>query len=300
VSGSIRFDGVDVAAMDEETLRQHRGRGAAMCFQQSSQALSPFRRIHAQLVDRLQAHQRMDKAQASAAAVDLLERVGIRSASARASAYPHELSGGMRQRVMIALALACRPKLLLADEPTTGLDATLTRDLLELLRSRTENGTAVLLISHDIASIATVADRIAVMYGGTLVEHGPANEVIRSPRHPYTSALLEAVPGLWTGGGRAIGGRQPSLLGAPASCPFAPRCPARVPRCERERPPLLAVAPGHSTACFVATGTAGAASAAGAAGAAGVAGAAGTAGAAGGDASLAEGAPRSAGEAVGA
>ncbi len=251
VRGSLLFDGADVLSMGDEALREHRGRGAAMCFQQSSQALSPFRRVGAQIADRLCAHQQLDAKSARRAAPGLLEQVGIRDPAARARAYPHELSGGMRQRVMIALALACRTKLLLADEPTTGLDATLTRDILELLRAGTAEGMAVLLISHDIASVAQVADRIAVMYAGTLVEHGPTAEVLARPRHPYTAALLDAVPGLWTGTGRALPGRQPSLGAEPTSCPFAPRCDRRVELCERQRPPLLGLGGTHSAACFV-------------------------------------------------
>jgi oligopeptide/dipeptide ABC transporter ATP-binding protein len=252
VNGSLRFDGVEVSSMEGSRLQELRGRGVAMCFQQSSGALNPVRRVGAQIGDRLQAHDGLDKRAAAEGAIGLLDRVGIREPAKRARAYPHELSGGMRQRVMIALSLACRPRLLLADEPTTGLDVTLTRDILELLRAEaTERNCAVLLVSHDIAAIAQVADRIAVLYSGTLVEQGPATEVLGAPCHPYTEALIDAVPDLWAGAGRPLPGRQPSFAEAPTSCPFGPRCTRRIEVCSSARPHLAHCGEDHSAACFV-------------------------------------------------
>ncbi|MBM3678507.1 MAG: ABC transporter ATP-binding protein, partial [Actinobacteria bacterium] len=192
VSGAVRLDGADVLTMDAEALRHHRGAGAALCFQGPRRALSPFRRVGAQIEDRFEAHALPGT---SRQAVPLLASVGIREPERRRRAYAHELSGGMAQRVMIALALACTPKLLVADEPTTGLDVTLTKSILGLLRrAASEEGRGVLVISHDVAAIAEVCDRIAVLYGGVVVEDGPAARVLARPQHPYTAALLDAVP----------------------------------------------------------------------------------------------------------
>ncbi|HEX5597557.1 MAG TPA: dipeptide ABC transporter ATP-binding protein, partial [Micromonosporaceae bacterium] len=244
-TGTVRFagpsgrleDGADVLRMDEKELRAHRGNGAALCFQNPRSALSPTRTVGRQLMDRLATHQRLDRQTARRTARELFEAVGIRDPQRRLEAYPHELSGGMAQRVMISLATGCAPGLLIADEPTTGLDVTLTREILRQFRSAADtDNRAVLLISHDLASIAPVCDRIVVLYAGTVVESGPAERVLREPAHPYTRALLASVPDV---DGRPViptAGSMPLLRQAPASCPFAPRCAHVTERCTGERP----------------------------------------------------------------
>jgi oligopeptide/dipeptide ABC transporter ATP-binding protein len=247
-SGEVFFDGRDVLTMDETQLRHHRGAGAALCFQSPRRALSPFRRVGQQIDDRFEAHSRHGPRQSPVA---MLESVGIRNAPRRANSYPHELSGGMAQRVMISLALACYPALLVADEPTTGLDVTLTRSILSLFRRAAEDdGRAVMVISHDVAAIAEICDRIAVMYGGMLVEEGSAAEVLTAPAHPYTAALLDAVPDVSSGPVRVLPGSMPQLREAPRRCPFAPRCPIVIDRCRVELPAPVAVGDGRTAACF--------------------------------------------------
>jgi peptide/nickel transport system ATP-binding protein len=255
--GQVLFDGRDVLTMSPRELSRHRGRGAAMCFQNPRGALSPARRVGAQLVDRLETHGGRSSGNGGAdrpgAALELFEAVGIRNPQQRLRAYPHELSGGMAQRVMISLALACTPKLLLADEPTTGLDVTLTRDVLGLLRrAADEESRGVLIVSHDLAAIAEVCDRIAVLYAGMLVEDGPAAALLDAPAHPYTRALLEAAPDLSGAPIRALGGSMPTLRVAPGDCPFSPRCPRAETRCREERPPTVQPVPGRLSACFFA------------------------------------------------
>ncbi|MEU5551350.1 dipeptide ABC transporter ATP-binding protein [Micromonospora sp. NPDC047793] len=237
-SGRVRFDDADVLRMDETALAAHRGRGAAICFQNPRGALSPTRTVGRQLTDRLVTHQDMSAERAREAARELFEAVGIRNPQRRLEAYPHELSGGMAQRVMISLATGCAPGLLIADEPTTGLDVTLTREILRQFRHAAEvDGRSVLLISHDLASIAEVCDRVVVLYAGTVVESGPADQVFREPAHPYTRALLRSVPDV---GGRpvvATPGAMPLLREAPHQCPFAARCPHADDTCTSSRPP---------------------------------------------------------------
>jgi peptide/nickel transport system ATP-binding protein len=248
--GAVRFDGVDVLGMTPGELRRHRGGGAAMCFQNPRSALSPVRTVGRQLTDRIEVHQRLRGAAARQEAVRLLAQVGIRDPERRFGSYPHEMSGGMAQRVMIALALACTPRLLLADEPTTGLDATLVREILGLFRKAADDGLGVLLISHDLASVAAIADRVAVLYAGTIVEAGPAGKLLSEPAHPYTRALLRSVPDLDGVPVRATRGAMPLLRQPPASCPFAPRCESADDTCRAVRPPLTAGADGWQVACF--------------------------------------------------
>jgi oligopeptide/dipeptide ABC transporter ATP-binding protein len=248
-TGEILFNGRDVLAMRGPELEAHRGAGAALCFQSPRRALSPFRRVGDQISDRLEAHGQRRRRPASP--VSLLTAVGIREPERRARAYPHELSGGMAQRVMISLALACYPELMVADEPTTGLDATLSRSILALFRQTAdEDRRAVLIISHDIAAIAGICDRIAVLYAGTLVEEGPASGILRNPAHPYTAALLAAVPDISSAPTRVLAGTMPQLRQAPESCPFAERCSLAVEKCESERPRLVSVRQGWRAACF--------------------------------------------------
>jgi oligopeptide/dipeptide ABC transporter ATP-binding protein len=247
--GEVVFDGVDVLRMNAGQLRAHRGAGAAMCFQNPRRALAPVRTVGGQIDDRLEAHRHGDLE--AHTPVGLLEAVGIRDARRRLHAYPHELSGGMAQRVMISLALACWPSLLVADEPTTGLDVTLTRGILDLLATTTAEGErALLVISHDIAAIARICRRIVVMYGGIVVEEGPTDVVLGHPGHPYTAALLDSVPDVATGPRRALPGLMPQFGRPPESCPFAPRCALAEPRCLEGVPPTRDLGDGWSAACI--------------------------------------------------
>lgn len=248
-SGEVLFDGADVLRMSGEDLRRHRGAGAAMCFQSPRRALAPTRPVGRQIDDRLRAHR--EHVVPGTTALGLLEAVGIRNARQRLDAYPHELSGGMAQRVMISLALACYPSLIVADEPTTGLDVTLTRGILDLLASAAEEADrAAILISHDIAAIARICQRVVVMYGGIVVEQGPAASVLASPAHPYTAALLDAVPDVERDLQRALPGTMPQFERPPTACPFAPRCPLQEARCLAGVPATRQLAPGWGAACI--------------------------------------------------
>ncbi|MBM2618634.1 dipeptide ABC transporter ATP-binding protein [Actinoplanes sp. LDG1-06] len=250
-TGRVGFDGADVLRMDAADLARHRGSGAAICFQNPRGALSPTRTVGRQLIDRLVTHQDMKGDRAAETAKELFAAVGIRNPARRLEAYPHELSGGMAQRVMISLATGCAPGLLIADEPTTGLDVTLTREILRQFRHAADtDGRGVLLISHDLASIAEVCDRVVVLYAGTVVESGPAAKVLREPAHPYTRALLRSVPDV--GGGRVVAtaGGMPLMTAAPHDCPFAPRCAHATDDCRSTRPETTMLDGDWSLACF--------------------------------------------------
>ncbi len=254
VTGRVVLDGREVMSMTPSELRDHRGGGAALCFQNPRRALAPLRTVGRQLTDRLQAHQGLNRDDSEAAALQLLRDVGLRDPLKRLHAYPHELSGGMAQRVMVAAALACRPKVLIADEPTTGLDVTLTREVLQLFRNiADESGRGVLLVSHDLASVASASDRIVVLYAGSVVETGPTRDVLDNPRHPYTRTLLRSVPDL---DGRKVvvtPGAMPILHEVPQGCPFAERCELVDDTCRRSRPRLESVAGvdgDRTVACF--------------------------------------------------
>ncbi|WP_407566702.1 dipeptide ABC transporter ATP-binding protein [Polymorphospora sp. A560] len=253
-TGAVHFDGADVLRMDDEALRTHRGHGAALCFQNPRGALIATRTVGRQLTDRLTTHQAMDPKRAREAARELFEQVGIRNPARRLDAYPHELSGGMAQRVMISLATGCAPGLLIADEPTTGLDVTLTREILRQFRLAADaDRRGVLLISHDLASIAAVCDRVVVLYAGTVVESGPADQVLREPSHPYTRALLASVPDIDGRPVVATAGAMPLMRAAPDDCPFAPRCAHASDTCGQRRPPTMPVPHGSgdwTLACF--------------------------------------------------
>ncbi|MCY4452109.1 MAG: ABC transporter ATP-binding protein [Immundisolibacterales bacterium] len=251
LSGALDVDGRNIMESAEEDLTLHRGGGAAMCFQNPRSALSPTRRVGRQLVDRLVRWRGMAPDAAWPAARERLAEVGIREPERRLRAFPHELSGGMCQRVMIALALACKPRILLADEPTTGLDPTLTKDILGLFRDAAEReGCAVIIISHDVASIAAACDRIAVLYAGTLVEDGPARAVVDAPLHPYTRSLVAAVPHIDGRLSIPLAGSMPRLGAPPAACPFADRCVLVEERCRNELPDFAAMADGRAVRCF--------------------------------------------------
>jgi len=249
----IAFDGEDLVAMSQERLRRVRGGRVAMVFQEPMSALNPLFTIGDQVAEAVQAHLGGSREEARARAVEALERVGLPDPQRRAKAYPHELSGGMRQRVVIAMAVACGPRLLIADEPTTALDVTVQAQILELMRDlRDREGMAMLLISHDLGVIAELADDVAVMYAGQIVELGPVQEVLRSPQHPYTRALLGSMPVI--GADRetpleVIRGSVPSPLAWPTGCRFAPRCDFVFGRCA-ELPPLLETG-GRAARCWL-------------------------------------------------
>ncbi len=254
VSGTIRFDGADLVTMDERALRDIRGRRMAMVFQDPLTSLNPAFTIGRQLIDVVLAHHEVSRGEARKRAIEALEMVRIPSAARRLDSYPHEFSGGMRQRTLIALAIACRPRLLIADEPTTALDVTVQAQVIALLqRLARELDLAVLFISHNLDLVAELCDRVVVMYGGLAMESGPVDALFGAPRHPYTQLLQRCIPRLEAGGQRlsSIDGAPPVLGRMPAGCPFAPRCPEAIDRCRADEPALRAVGAQH-VACWVA------------------------------------------------
>ena len=252
VQGSIRFDGLELTTLDGRALDAIRGRRIAMVFQEPMSALNPVHTVGMQIAESLRLHRGMQPADARAEARRLLDRVGIPEPERRLREYPHQLSGGMNQRAMIAMALACRPSLLLADEPTTALDVTIQAQILALLQElQRETGMAMILVTHDLGVVAESADRVAVMYAGSVVEEAAAVDLFASPRHPYTAGLLRALPRLDADAQQLepIEGSLPSPRSALAGCAFAPRCARATERCRREAPPRVACAPGRSVAC---------------------------------------------------
>ncbi len=255
--GRILLRGRDLVGADERTMNRIRGKEIAMIFQEPMSALNPVFRIGEQIGETLRVHEGLGRAEAQARALELLERVGIGNARQRLGQYPHELSGGMRQRVMIAIALACRPRVLIADEPTTALDVTIQAQILRLLRDlQRELGMAVMLITHDLGVVAQVVNRVAVMYAGRVVEQGTVAAVFERPSHPYTRLLMRSIPSLDHAQRRlqAIPGMVPSLADMPAGCRFHPRCPQAQPACRERAPAMVPVAPGHDAACIALTG----------------------------------------------
>ena len=254
MGGSVRVGGHDVLAMAPGALADYRGKVASMIFQEPLLALDPVYSVGAQIVESIRRHEPVSQAEAHQRALELFERVRIPSPERRLAAYPHEMSGGMRQRAMIALALACRPQLLLADEPTTALDATVQIQVLLLLRElQRELGLAVIFVTHDIGAAVEVADRIAVMYAGRIVEEGTARELIRAPRHPYTMALLHSrAHGALAKGSRlkTIGGSPPDLSALPPGCAFAERCPMALDVCRSTRPEVVHLSGSHRARCL--------------------------------------------------
>jgi oligopeptide/dipeptide ABC transporter ATP-binding protein len=251
--GSVRFEGTDLTRLSDARMQRLRGPGIAMVFQEPMTSLNPVFSIGEQITETLAAHGETSRAARRDRAVEMLERVGIPSASRRLGDYPHQLSGGQRQRVMIAMALVCRPRLLIADEPTTALDVTIQAGILDLLLDlRDELGMAVIVITHNMGVIAEVADRVAVMYAGRVVEQADVGRLFASPGHPYTRALLACVPALDDDRARleAIPGSLPDPFARPPGCRYAPRCPLHVPECDAAQPPLLAMDAGHSAACI--------------------------------------------------
>ncbi len=248
--GRARLAGTDLLALSAKALDAVRGRDMAMVFQDPMTALNPALKIRRQLSETLEVHQGLPRREAEAQSLAMLRRVGIPEAERRMNQYPHELSGGMRQRVVIAMALLCRPKLIVADEPTTALDVTIQAQILELFRELgQETRTALVLITHDLGVVAGVADRVAVMYAGRIVEEAGVDALFEAPAHPYAAALLASIPRVDRDGGsvEAIPGRPPNLIHPPSGCPFHPRCRFADERCVAERPPLASVArEGHA------------------------------------------------------
>jgi peptide/nickel transport system ATP-binding protein len=254
LGGRLVGAGRDVLAMSERELADYRGKVASMIFQEPLLALDPVYSVGAQIVESIRRHEPVSAAEAHSRALELFERVRIPSPERRLAAYPHEMSGGMRQRAMIALALACRPELLLADEPTTALDATVQIQVLILLRElQRELGLGIVFVTHDIGAALEVADRIAVMYAGRIVEEGTARELIHAPRHPYTQALLRSrAHGALAKGQRlvTIPGAPPDLSRLPPGCAFAERCRLAQDACRAQQPPAVELAPGHRARCL--------------------------------------------------
>ncbi|MBB5224484.1 peptide/nickel transport system ATP-binding protein [Amaricoccus macauensis] len=263
-AGSVRFRGKDgtvrdLVTLDEESMRQVRGNDIAMVFQEPMTSLNPVYTIGDQISEPMRVHQGTPKGEAWDAAVALLEKVGIPDPRRRAGQYPHELSGGMRQRATIAMALACDPMLLIADEPTTALDVTIQAQILELMQAlQRDTGMGMLFVTHNLGVVAEIAHRVAVMYAGRLIEDGPVREVFRNPRHPYTVGLLKSMPKLGDATRmkkagetlNAIPGMVPSLRNLPSGCSFAPRCSYAIDACRAAVPPLAAVSENHHSRCI--------------------------------------------------
>jgi peptide/nickel transport system ATP-binding protein len=253
VSGSIRFDGFDLLEAPDETLRDLRGNRLAMIFQEPMTSLNPSFTIGDQIIETILRHRGGTRRAARLRAIELLRRVHIPSPERRIDEYPHKLSGGMRQRVMIAMALACDPKLLIADEPTTALDVTLQAQILELMRElKAASGAAIILITHDLGVVAEVCDEVAVMYAGEIVERAEVDELFASPQHPYTVGLLGSIPRLdrQTSHLASIDGMVPNMANPPLACRFAARCPFVSEVCLKAPPPLKEIAPGHASRCL--------------------------------------------------
>ena len=252
-AGTIHFEGRDLLALDSRELLRVRGARIGVVFQEPMTALNPVFTVGGQITEVLEVHGIARGRAARARAVELLDLVRMPDPARRALDFPHQLSGGMRQRVLIAAAIACRPPLVIADEPTTALDATVQADILDLLAAlRQEFGLSLLLITHDLGVVARAADRLAIMYAGRIVEMGPAGAVLASPGHPYTRGLLASIPGRRPGGRLdAIPGAAPDLAALPPGCAFAPRCPDRIGACDRSRPDAYPLSPVREARCIL-------------------------------------------------
>jgi oligopeptide transport system ATP-binding protein len=252
-AGRAMLGDVNLVGMEKSRLDRIRGKDIAMIFQDPMTSLNPSLKVKTQLSEVLVKHRGFDKAKAERAAIEMLEKVGIPEPVKRANAYPHEMSGGMRQRVMIAMALLCQPKILIADEPTTALDVTVQAQMLDLFKTLTDDfGTSLVIITHDLGVVAGVADRMMVMYGGRAVEKGTVDDLFYDPRHPYTLGLLHSTPHIAHRAARLdpIQGLPPSLENLPRGCSFNPRCSFCFDRCLEERPPLIPTGNGREKACF--------------------------------------------------
>ncbi len=255
VGGSVLLDGRDLLSLSEEEMRRVRGQAISMIFQEPMTSLNPVFRIGEQIAEAIRLHQGLGRREAMARSVEMLRKVGIPSPEARVRDYPHQMSGGMRQRVMIAIALACRPRIMLADEPTTALDVTIQAQMIDLIaRLQAETGTALILITHDLGVIAEAAHNVAVMYAGQIVESAPTRDLFSCPLHPYTIGLMGSVPRMDDPAGRAaflraIRGTVPPLHDLPAGCRFRDRCPDRFSLCSSD-PVLEENSPGHAVRCW--------------------------------------------------
>ena len=260
VSGEVLFDGADLLTLTEREMQKIRGKRIAMIFQEPMTSLNPVFTVGNQISEMLRRHLKMSRRDARDRTIELLELVGIPSADRRVKEYPHQLSGGMRQRVMIAMAISCSPQIIFADEPTTALDVTIQAQILVLLEELRERlGMAMVLISHDLGVIAQMAHEVAIMYAGRIVERTGTEELFAHPLHPYTRGLLESLPRFDKDGGRperlrAIPGTVPKLSELPTGCTFTPRCGVAIPHCAQEEPPLKEIRPGHWVRCWVAFG----------------------------------------------
>ena len=256
VGGEIIFEGRDLLKLSNSEMRRIRGKDISMVFQEPMTSLNPVLSVERQLTESLELHLRMKKAEARQEAVRRLEQVGIPDPERRIKQYPHQFSGGMRQRVMIAMALSCNPKLIIADEPTTALDVTIQAQILELMKNLSlEYGVSLIIITHNLGVVARYADRVNIMYAGKIIERGSANEIYRNPRHPYAMGLLNSVPRLDLPRREKLSpieGQPPDLVNLPVGCSFRPRCRFAIDRCAEEIPELRPVNDGHTSACFVA------------------------------------------------
>ncbi|MBU6455198.1 MAG: ABC transporter ATP-binding protein [Cyanobacteria bacterium REEB67] len=252
VGGKILLDGVNLLELSEAQMRSIRGNKIALIPQDPMTSLNPVYTVGAQIMEAIALHQKVSKQQARQKAIEVLDRVRIPEARTRVDDYPHQFSGGMRQRVMIAMALACEPALLIADEPTTALDVTVQAQILDLLREiQKDQGTAIVLITHDLGVVAEMCDTVAVMYAGSVVEYATVRELFANPKHPYTVGLLNSIPRPGTDRLTAIEGQPPSLTKLPPGCRFANRCPIKVERCDQSIPPLEEKTKGHVAKCFL-------------------------------------------------
>jgi len=256
VSGEVSFEGTDLLKLSESAMRKIRGNDISMIFQEPMTSLNPVFKVQDQIAEVFRVHRDMSRSEAAEAAMGMLRKVGISSPEKRAKDYPHQMSGGMRQRVMIAMALACDPKLMLADEPTTALDVTIQAQILELMNEiKAEKGTGIILITHDLGVVAEMADRVAVMYTGKIVEEAPADNLFSSPQHPYTIGLLQSIPRIGEAAGRksrlhVINGMVPDMRKLPPGCTFQDRCPEVQEIC-KEPPALEKKSSGHLVRCWM-------------------------------------------------
>lgn len=252
--GSIMLDGIDIVAADEKKMQQLRGSLVSMIFQDPMTCLNPTMKVGRQITEAIQNHRNLSKEEAQKEAVRLLEMVQIPNAAERAGQYPHQFSGGMRQRAMIAMALSCQPKLLIADEPTTALDVTIQAQIMQLMsKLRADTGTAIILITHDLGVVANLADRVAVMYAGKVMESGTVQDIFYHPSHPYTAALLRSLPTIDTSRDTelvSIAGTPPDLFAPPKGCEFASRCDHCMKLCKDRVPPTYTVGEGHTASCW--------------------------------------------------
>ena len=257
VGGEVIFDGQDLLKLRDGDMRKVRGKDISMVFQEPMTSLNPVLTVERQLTESLELHLGMSRSDARKEAVRRLEQVGIPDPDQRIKAYPHQFSGGMRQRVMIAMAMSCNPKLIIADEPTTALDVTIQAQILEVMKNLSkDSGVSLIIITHNLGVVARYADRVNIMYAGKIIERGSATEIYRNPNHPYTLGLLNSVPRLDLPRKEKldpIEGQPPDLANLPEGCSFRERCRYAIDRCAEEVPPLEAISDGHSSACFVST-----------------------------------------------